>query len=72
MPLAGDSRYEGVGCSSCQSENQKQEAAAVYHDYDGVVQDFTAGVAHIQVLHHQSMYAETIDELHIIDVTNMF
>lgn len=30
--------------------------AALYHDYDGVVQDFTASVAHIQSLHRQTMY----------------
>lgn len=43
-----------TGCSSCQSENKKQEN--VYHDYDGVVQDFTAGVSHIQALHRQTMF----------------
>ena len=43
-----------TGCSSCQSENKKQEV--VYHDYDGVVQDFTAGISHIQSLHRQTMY----------------
>lgn len=43
-----------TGCTSCQSENIKQET--VYHDYDGVVQDFTAGVSHIQALHRQKMY----------------
>ena len=43
-----------TGCSSCQSENPKQES--LYHDYDGVVQDFTAGVSHIQALHKQKMY----------------
>lgn len=43
-----------TGCTSCQSENTKQET--VYHNYDGVVQDFTAGVSHIQALHRQKMY----------------
>ena len=43
-----------TGCSSCESWNNKQES--VYHDYDGVVQDFTAGVSHIQALHKQKMY----------------
>lgn len=43
-----------TGCSSCQSEKKKQEV--VYHDYDGVVQDFTAGISHIQSLHRQTMY----------------
>ena len=44
-----------TGCSSCQSGNNKQES--VYHDYDGVVQDFTAGVSHIQALHRQTVYS---------------
>lgn len=49
-------------CKGCkQSEEQKvksEEAAtaAVYHDYDGVVQDFTAGVSQIQALHRQTVY----------------
>lgn len=43
-----------TGCTSCQSENTKQET--VYHDFNGVVQDFTAGVSHIQALHRQKMY----------------
>ncbi|MBQ9093235.1 MAG: hypothetical protein IJY03_04480 [Prevotella sp.] len=43
-----------TGCTSCQSENKKQET--VYHDFGGVVQDFTAGVSHIQALHRQKMY----------------
>lgn len=43
-----------TGCTSCQSENTKQET--VYHNYDGVVQDFTAGVSHIQAIHRQKMY----------------
>lgn len=46
-----------TGCSSCQSENKKQEIKeVVYHDYDGVIQDFTAGVSHIQALHRQTAY----------------
>lgn len=48
-----------TGCSSCQSGNEKQdesEKATVYHDYDGVVQDFTAGVSHIQAMHRQTMF----------------
>lgn len=49
-------------CKGCkQSEEQKvksEEAAtaAVYHDYDGVVQDFTAGVSQIQALHRQTVF----------------
>lgn len=46
-----------TGCSSCQSENPKQES--LYHDYDGVVQDFTAGTAHINALHRQTMASLT-------------
>lgn len=49
-----------TSCKSCKSNNNEQKNddsdAEVYHDYDGVVQDFTAGVANIQALHHQTMY----------------
>lgn len=46
-----------TGCSSCHSDKAKQETKdVVYHDYDGVVQDFTAGVSHIQALHRQTIY----------------
>ena len=47
-----------TGCSSCESGNKKQEVVkeSVYHDYNGVVQDFTAGVNHIQALHRQEMF----------------
>lgn len=44
-----------TGCSSCESENKKQESAN-YHDYDGVIQDFTAGVSKIQAMHRQTMF----------------
>lgn len=44
-------------CSSCKGETAKiDDPVVVYHDYDGVVQDFTAGVSHIQALHRQKMY----------------
>lgn len=44
-------------CSSCKGETAKiDDPVVVYHDYDGVVQDFTAGVGHIQALHRQKMY----------------
>lgn len=49
-----------TGCSSCQSEKQKQDecvTTALYHDYDGVVQDFTVGVSQVQALHRQTMFA---------------
>lgn len=39
-------------CKGC-----KGETAQVYHDYDGVVQDFTAGVSQIQALHRQMMFS---------------
>ena len=46
-----------TGCVGCQSENKEQPNESVnYHDYDGIVQDFTAGVSHIQALHRQTMY----------------
>lgn len=45
-----------VGCNSCNTKEEKQDDVA-YHDYDGVVQDFTAGVSHIQGLHKQMMYS---------------
>lgn len=50
-----------TGCSSCQSENKKQEAPAKEQviksaDYDGIVQDFTAGTKHILALHRQTMF----------------
>ncbi len=44
-------------CNSCKGETPKiDDPVVVYHDYDGVVQDFTAGVYHIQALHRQTMY----------------
>jgi len=44
-------------CSSCKGETAKiDDPVVVYHDYDGVVPDFTAGVGHIQALHRQTMY----------------
>lgn len=48
-----------TGCKGCKSETKSgggEAAAVVYHDYDGVVQDFTAGVVNIQALHRQTMY----------------
>ena len=47
-----------TGCKGCKSETKSgggEAAAVVYHDYDGVVQDFTAGVGQIQALHRQTM-----------------
>lgn len=84
-----------TGCSSCQSENKKQDAkkVTVHADYDGVITDFSAGVDQIVALHRQTMFSmikanyewrnlqvtfndvintETIDDLHITDVTNVF
>lgn len=47
-----------VACAGCsKGETPKiDDPVVVYHDYDGVVQDFTAGVANIQALHRQTMY----------------
>lgn len=85
-----------TACESCKSNNEQKLSAT---DYDGVVQDFTAGVAHIQALHRQTMFGivqneksvtgdyewrnsnvlfndsikmETIDDLHVTDVTDVF
>lgn len=53
----------GIGVSSfgsCDKGKPKGEPSvepvALYHDYDGVVQDFTAGVSHVQALHRQTMF----------------
>lgn len=44
-------------CSSCKGETAKiDDPVVVYHDYDGVVNDFTVGVAQIQALHRQTMF----------------
>lgn len=45
-----------TGCSSCQSENKEQEKTVIGAGYDGVVQDFTAGIDHIIALHRQTMF----------------
>lgn len=47
-----------TGCSGCQSEKKEQPKGVVIQsaDYDGVVQDFTAGVSHIIALHRQTMF----------------
>lgn len=45
-------------CSSCKGETAKiDDPVVVYHDYDGVVQGFTAGTAQIQALHRQTMFS---------------
>lgn len=48
-----------TGCKGCKSETKSggEAAVVVYHDYDGVVQDFTAGTGHTQALHRQTMYS---------------
>lgn len=85
-----------VACAGCsKGETQKiDDPVVVYHDYDGVVQDFTAGVEHIQALHRQTMFSlidgqeyqwrnskvlfndsitqESIDNLHVVEVTDVF
>jgi len=37
-------------------DTESIQPVAPWHDYDGVVQDFTAGTSHIQALHRQTMY----------------
>ncbi len=81
----------GCGSKSAESADVTPTAA---NDYDGVVQDFTAGVDHIIALHKQTMFnlangqefqwrnlqvafndsikAETLDCLHITDITDVF
>lgn len=46
-------------CKGCAKSEPKIDdpVAVVYHDYDGVVEDFTAGVDHIQALHRQTLYS---------------
>lgn len=47
-------------CNGCKGETPKiDDPVVVYHDYDGVVQDFTAGTAQIQALHRQTMASLT-------------
>ena len=44
-------------CNGCKGGTPNiDDPVVVYHDYDGVVQDFTAGTAHIQSLHRQTMF----------------
>jgi hypothetical protein len=54
-----------ASCSSCKGSNSEQANApeeqsvkpvAPWHDYDGVIQDFTSGTSHIQALHRQTMH----------------
>ena len=47
------------GCKGGQTATTPELSAVtgVYHDYDGVVQDFTAGVSQIQALHKQAMFS---------------
>ena len=47
-------------CNGCKDNNGVAKAPdlpALYHDYDGVVEDFTAGTAKIQALHRQTVYS---------------
>lgn len=52
-----------TGCSSCQSENNKQDNAPAQEqvtnfnaDYDGVVPDLTEGAEHVIALQRQTMF----------------
>ena len=49
-----------AGLSSCNSCSKQEKTAQA--DYDGVLQDFTAGVSNIQALHRQMMYAQVGQE----------
>lgn len=64
------------GCNSCaKSEKQDIKPVSFFHDYDGVVQDFTAGVGHIQALHRQTMYGliqHLQDEGHTISLNGKY
>ena len=49
-----------TSCNGCTKGAQPAndgtaQADQAYHDYDGTAQDFTAGTAHIQALHRQTM-----------------
>lgn len=82
-------------CNGCKNETACCEPVVVNGAvYDGVVQDFTAGVEHIQALHRQTMVQlangqeyqwrnskvlfndsitlENIDNLHVVEVTDVF
>ena len=62
------------GCATTEPEIDNQEAQ-VYHDYDGVIRDFTAGVGHIQALHRQTMYGliqHLQDEGHTITLNGKY
>jgi hypothetical protein len=92
----------GIGVSSCngcakgepKGAPSIQPVSKAQTDYDGVVQDFTAGVEHVQALHRQTMFSlidgqeyqwrnskvlfndtitlENIDNLHVVEVTDVF
>ena len=48
-------------CTRCdkgaQEARKAESETTMYHDYNGVAQDFTVGVSHIQALHHQTVYS---------------
>lgn len=45
-------------CTGGKGETQNiDDKVVTYHDYDGVVQDFTAMTSHIQALHRQTMFS---------------
>lgn len=46
-----------TSCEGCAKSEPKIDDPVTYHDYDGVAQDFTAGVSLIQALHRQTMYS---------------
>lgn len=48
-----------TGCKGCTNEATKIDdpVVSLYHDYDGVIKDFTVGVDKIQALHRQQMFS---------------
>lgn len=51
-----------AGCGKGAPEAPVEEAVPASADYDGVVQDFTAGVSKVQALHRQAMYSQVAQE----------
>ena len=56
LPADADVSLAVTAGKDLQDENGAQTAENNGKDYDGVIQDFTAGVEHISSLHRQTMY----------------
>lgn len=57
MMAGAMSSCKGKKSGQAQTEPELPAVTHLYHDYDGVVQDFTAGVSQIQALHKQTMFS---------------